>query len=622
MKKQMLLLFLCLCGGFLANAQVINSVLPSQNPINEGGDLTVVISGSSTNFAQGSSIIVFVNVGGTMVSGYVTNIFSNTLMSVYFPMPCGICGNATLSVLTPIDGLMSYSNSFDVTCAQITGVSPNSISSGQTLSIGISGQGIDFSQGSSIVYFTNPTTGQTLYPSSYNGSTANSVNVGLYVPSNFSCSGTYDACIYTSTGCQVCLPNVLTVNGTGQPPQINSVNPGSAVGGQALTVNISGSNINFLQGSGLFFQLYNSGSGAIVNGYNYNPSSQTQIAVNFNMPNSCGSYDLVFYGADPCSNNPVVYNNALMVTSTLNPQLAAVTPNTGATMQALTLNLTGAQINFTQLSSSLFFRLVHVGTGATLMGTNLTTNGSNNSMATIDFYPLASDCGLYDLMIDSVSTGCSDVTTVVYSNAVTINSSTNAQLQAVSPDTSSLGQTVYMVINTLNLDFNLVSLADLYIYNAAQGMYLYATGLTPNPGNPNMAFVNFNIPNGSMYCGFYDVIINNIVGCGQTSITLINGFEVVCNTNTDLVGRVEDELRLLVFPNPMDNQATVKVTSSEDQVLNFQLYDMLGKAIRREEMLSNTSFTLEREHLPAGVYLYRLSTLTGEVLKSGKLELR
>ena len=439
MKKKLLLLFLCLCGGFLVNAQNISSVLPAQNPAPEGIPLTVNISGNNTNFGQGTATFVYAYVGPSYVPGSVLNVSSNTNMDAMLYLPCGVCGNATLYVNTSLDGTMTYPSAFSINCAQLLSSTPDTISAGQTLPIDISGTGLNFLQGSSAsAFFQNTSTGQVLHPSSYNSISTDSINANLSIPSNFPCSGFYNVCASYGSGCITCLPNALYINGTNIPPQINSVSPGSTSGGQLLTVSISGTNTNFLQGSNLFFQLYNNSFGS-TNAFTYNPSSSTQTTASFFMPNICGSYDLFIYGADPCSPNPVIYNNAVTVTSTLNPQISAISPNSGATQQTLTLNLTGLEIDFTQSSPNLSFRLVHAGTGATLTGTNLIPNGSNSSMATVDFNPSASDCGLYHLMIDSVSTGCSDVTTVVYSNAVTINSPTNPQLQTITPDTAVFG---------------------------------------------------------------------------------------------------------------------------------------------------------------------------------------
>lgn len=723
MKKNLLIFLLCFWGGISLQAQSISTVVPSQNPIPEGGNLTVQISGNNTHFAQGSSTYISATIGNFSTYGYIIGSPSNTSMNVQFYLPCGACGAANITVSNSIDGQMSYSNAFTVNCAQLNAIHPDTANAGQVLQVSLSGTGVDFSQGSAIVYFQSPSTGEYLYPTSYNTVTTDSIDVTLTIPNNacnadynvcvyagascpvclfdafhvvgyngqitavnpgiinagqtlpigisgtgmnftqgslsvyfrnsstgqtlypFSsnvisadsmnvtlsvpntvCYGIYDVCAYFGSGgyCPTCLPSGLVINGMTSSPQVDSVSPDTAIGGQPLTVSISGTDIDFQQGSSFYFQLSNNSGWANVGTYysSPDPSDPTKTTVYFsNMPNVCGSYDLSIYGADPCGGSIVTYTNAVSVTATLDPVINSVYPNIASTGQTFNLSMYVSEFDFVQNSTSVSARLIHRATGNVLTGTNLVAYPFNTSFGTVDFSSSMSDCGWYDLELAAVPTGCGDVTTIVYANAVNITNPTSPHLQSILPNHGIWEQTVVSTITAANVDFNTVSLADVYLYNTANNSYIYATNITPNPSNSNEAYVTFVIP--SITSGgldYYDVIIDNIVNCGSTQLVLPNGFEVyipVGITDPD-----NSSFEVKIYPNPMDNQATLEIIDGEDQPMVFNLYDVLGKKVQSKTLKGNTTVTIEREGLSSGVYLYRLSDIEGNALHIGKLELR
>lgn len=133
-----------------------------------------------------------------------------------------------------------------------------------------------------------------------------------------------------------------------------------------MSVNISGTGVNFQQGSWLYFQLTNTTTGASTSTYNHSASlsDPTQTTVYFPyIPAVCGSYDLSIYGADPCGGAAVTYPNAVTVNATLDPQISWISPTTGLTGQTLSVDLSGYDINFMQGSTSFVMRLVHATTG-------------------------------------------------------------------------------------------------------------------------------------------------------------------------------------------------------------------------------------------------------------------
>lgn len=578
MKNIFLLLLLCM-GGHLLLAQSITNVTPSQNPVNEGSSLTVTISGNNTNFAQGSNTYVYAYVNGNYVYGYTNTVFNNNSMSATLYLPCGACGTGTVYVQNPIDGTLSYGNAFNVNCSQLTGISTNTANAGQSLPITLSGTNMGFAQGSNSVYFYNPSSGQTLYPSSYNSSTNSTLNISLNIPI-YSCSGTFSVCATNSNGCTECLPNALTVVSTNNP-EINSVTPGTANIGQNLTVSISGTDVDFTQGSNIYYYLSNGNN--YIYGYNSNPSSPTQTNVSFSLPNNCGSYDLLVYGASSCG-SPLVYNNAVSIGSSLHPRINTVSPTVANAGQALTVSLSGSDINFLQ-ATNLNIQLQKAGSGGQpIYGYNLTPNFSNPTQATVDFHPSVTHSGVYDLVIYNVQGGCNS--TVLYRQAITIE-------------------------------------ADPTITTSSTNSTTYSPFIPANFGNP-LKPEGEQDPTTVSATVLEEFLVDekepdNVDNDGSTTT------ENTVSNPTKQAGQLTNlnsAIELNVYPNPMQDQATIAVSGAEDQVLTFQLYDMLGHQLMTKTIRNNEKAQLNRQNLSTGIYIYRLFAEDGSALKVGKLKIQ
>jgi N-acetylneuraminic acid mutarotase len=70
-----------------------------------------------------------------------------------------------------------------------------------------------------------------------------------------------------------------------------------------------------------------------------------------------------------------------------------------------------------------------------------------------------------------------------------------------------------------------------------------------------------------------------------------------------------------IFPNPMKTTATIELKNSSAEDHHLQIFDAQGKLVR-EENFSGTAFTLERNNLPAGIYLCRLISGDGKSLET------
>lgn len=79
-----------------------------------------------------------------------------------------------------------------------------------------------------------------------------------------------------------------------------------------------------------------------------------------------------------------------------------------------------------------------------------------------------------------------------------------------------------------------------------------------------------------------------------------------------------DDLDLTAGPNPFQTQTTLRVVVPEEEVMQLQVFDLTGRLLvtLHEGSLPQGEhrFVLDREGMPAGTYLARLTTASGELL--------
>lgn len=78
-----------------------------------------------------------------------------------------------------------------------------------------------------------------------------------------------------------------------------------------------------------------------------------------------------------------------------------------------------------------------------------------------------------------------------------------------------------------------------------------------------------------------------------------------------------DALTVSIFPNPLVNQTTIKV-SNANTPLQVSIYNLLGKEVRTMSADSGT-FTIKRDNLVSGIYILKIATENGLVQQSKKL---
>lgn len=78
------------------------------------------------------------------------------------------------------------------------------------------------------------------------------------------------------------------------------------------------------------------------------------------------------------------------------------------------------------------------------------------------------------------------------------------------------------------------------------------------------------------------------------------------------------ETTVLVFPNPFNQYATVKIEGPISNRFMFRLYDSMGRTVQMIEIEGQKEFQIERGDLLQGMYLYQIEA-EGKLIGAGKL---
>ena len=298
--KKLSLLVLAIISTTILSAQV-TSVTPNSG-IQGAIGLAIQISGSNTNFNQGSSTYIYFSQGSsTYISGYNATVTSLTSISAYLDISFGNTTGAYDLTLNNGDSSYFLPSAFTVTPGPvplITYVDTNYSSLGTTLDVVISGTNTNFQSGSSTVWFTQGSS--TIYPNFINVTNSLSLTANITIPSNYP-AGFYGVNVYDNIDNTLTLPYGFFVS--------DSTIGLLSVTGDSATYNLGDSNITLIiTGAGTHFAT--SGDTTIVWLGQVHRSevpnifpvrvqflSNTQISATFHFPNNIpsGNYDIFVY---------------------------------------------------------------------------------------------------------------------------------------------------------------------------------------------------------------------------------------------------------------------------------------------------------------------------------------
>ncbi len=86
---------------------------------------------------------------------------------------------------------------------------------------------------------------------------------------------------------------------------------------------------------------------------------------------------------------------------------------------------------------------------------------------------------------------------------------------------------------------------------------------------------------------------------------------------TDTSQQLDNEEKILIYPNPASRKFHIRVNSSEKKTIQFHLYDLTGKKVMTKNILANALTEISFEN-GKGLYLYRVEQ-NGLTITTGKL---
>jgi hypothetical protein len=281
-----------------AQTPTILNITPNQGQ--RGQTLNLQITGSQTNFAQSSSIVVTIFNSATAIKSNSVALLSNThlIANVTIPQNANyqLCDIAVSGASTPFvikrSGFAVVNNSGKI--PKIKSFTPETATEGQTLDLTISGDGTLFTQASQV---------QASFFTQASNITVNNVRViddstivsNITIGSNIN-TGYYPFYLDLAQEGRLYSPGLgLLLYEGGSEPQIVSVNPKAAAIGETLNLTITGVNVNFSQASGTFVPLFFNGATQIT-GNNTTVLTPNMIRTTLVVPNNInlvGSYNLL-----------------------------------------------------------------------------------------------------------------------------------------------------------------------------------------------------------------------------------------------------------------------------------------------------------------------------------------
>jgi len=151
-----------------------------------------------------------------------------------------------------------------------------------------------------------------------------------------------------------------------------------------------------------------------------------------------------------------------------------------------------------------------------------------------------------------------------------------------------------------------------------------AGSLTSGPWNPPITLATATTGNGlQLFNSSWAAIVDTIAAGPSDDAPQGFPFTLYGSINSG-VNEIYSNNDVSIFPNPMHSTATVSVSDNIRKTssgFSFAMYDAIGNLISRTNGITSNKFTVTKENIPSGVYMYEV--LNGnEIIKRGKLSVQ
>ncbi|HEX4004971.1 MAG TPA: Ig-like domain-containing protein [Acidobacteriaceae bacterium] len=350
-----------------AGPAAIASLSPASG--GDGNSLTVLVTGSQTNFTSGVTTASFG--GGIQVTGVTVTDALHAKVNITIPNSTtpGVY-NATLTTSGEAATILG---GFTVTegSASISHVNPPTGTQGTTFNVTLTGQFTNWVNGTSVASFGAGITVHSFTVSSLTSGVANITISQTAAIGSRTVTVSTNAEVATITGGFSVLAGV---------PVLNSATPGTAQAGGTANVVIDGAFTDFQQG----VTTVSFGSGINVTAITVTSATQLTASVSVASNASVGSRDI----SVTTNSQVVTLSNGFSVTPGT-PVITQINPNFGNPSQSLSVNIYGQYTNWVNGTTAASF-----GGGITV--TSTTVNSATSLTAAINI-PSASTVGPVDV---------------------------------------------------------------------------------------------------------------------------------------------------------------------------------------------------------------------------------
>ena len=474
----------------------------------QGDNLNVTISGANTRFDQGSPSIYLYQNGSYIYMDNVVKIDSATLTAdLSIPYNADTAGqwrltyndyNGSGPTLYMYD---AFTILFNPDAPRIVTISPDTLDKNVTQTLEITCTNTNFTQASVTTVWLDYI--YNLYATAQTVVNDTVIQATFSMPSYYY-TGFYNLNIDDGINATITKTNGVYVN----PPELISVSPGSAEQGESLQVTITGKGTSFNQSSQTTsIWLENSGGNSIY-ASSTTPVNNVSIIADFSIPSNAtdGIYNLKTYNNTDYT--LTLSNSFTILVNPNGPRIEAISPDTLDKNVTQILEITCANTNFTQASSTS----VWLDNGYYVYSTAETVVNDTVIQATFNV-PLGYYSGYYNL---NISDGIN--ATLTKSNGVYVNP---GKLVSVSPGSAEPGELLLVTITGIGTSFNQASQTTSIWLDDGGVNTIYASSTSPISDETIEA--NFTIPSATPE-GVYNV---NTYNNSDDTLIRSNAFTIV-----------------------------------------------------------------------------------------------
>jgi hypothetical protein len=588
----------------------------------QGDDFSVTIAGIGTQFGTPqtvSMITVKLERSGILYDQvYPAYLDNDSTISGSLQIPTTMLGSYDLVVTvthrsdTTVN-IFTQDTAFYVTSAtpSISYVSPSTAYDSQTVSVGITGLNTHFENGNTpTVYFQQ--NGTTYFSAQADTVSSNTfLNTSVTVASTAP-TGYYDVVVqnnvYSDTGI-----NKFTVLG---PKPTVALVPDSGMTSSTFDVSVVGQGTDFVPGGGVSMPV-KLNIDLKQNGITYYHDiadtvfSATLGKAIFVLSDSIapGTYDAEIYG-NGSDGLPYDLHTTFLVTSH-HTTIHTPHPYSAPPADTVTLKINGHGVNFVS-EGNQFIKIVRLVDGDFTIDAQAVKQTSDTSLSAFFSIPAEAAIGIYDLQIVEPGTGRIDTGVREF----VVKGSYIDTSCAIAPDSGAQGQQAGGCLS--GMDFGSATIDSMYLRQGATIIPVVVQKRLP-PCLP----IGIKIPS-TATTGSYDFyLVLGGDGLGDTAVVK-NAFTVQAPAGVDLQTFSDLVETVRVFPNPVQDNATISFTMSTPNHVHLWLYDELGRTVAtlcdRELGTGAQTFDWASENVPAGSYFYELTA--GEEMHGGRIVVR